>query len=139
MNYTKAPFCFYLSALGSVEKTGASSNYFREILSIAEREAAQASHVCPIKIGNGPICSALIRFLPAETAIIFLSLGFSCGPVVLQTCHMHKAVCFLVKEKGGEKKRETSLMCLPAILVWKKAGERAQGKIAAGGLLNIAP
>lgn len=66
-------------------RTGASSNYFREILSIAECETAWASHVCPVKIQNGPICSSLIRFLPAETAIIFLSLGFSCGPVVLQS------------------------------------------------------
>lgn len=36
---------------------------------------------------KGPICSDLIRFLPGETAIIFLSLGFSCGPVVLQCPH----------------------------------------------------
>lgn len=109
LNYTQK-LCFFCCCcryfliicqhfkLGSVDdllkykKTPRSSfNDLREILSIAECEAAQASHVCPIKIGNGPVCSALIRFLPAETAITFLSLGFSCGRAVLQTCHMHKA------------------------------------------------
>lgn len=83
--YTKAPFCFYLSVLEAVlcwcaARTGTSSNYFREILSITGCETAWISHVCPVKLQNGPICSILIRFLPAETAIIFLSPGFSLWP-----------------------------------------------------------
>lgn len=68
----------------------ASSSSFREILSIAECEAAWISHVCPVKIVNGRICSILIRFLPAETAIIFLSPGFSLWPLQCSRLHMHK-------------------------------------------------
>lgn len=64
----------------AASESWASSSYFREILSIAEWEAAWISHICPVKILNGRICSILIRFLPAETAIIFLSLGFSLWP-----------------------------------------------------------
>lgn len=75
----------------SAATTEASSNYFTEILSIAEHKTAWASPVCLVKIRNGPIWSSLIRFLPAETAIIFLSLGFSCGPVVLQCPHTQSA------------------------------------------------
>lgn len=95
-NYTKAPFCFYLSVLQAAlcwhaARDGASSNYFSEILSIAAYDTAQASHVRFVKMRNGPICSNLIRFLPAETAIIFLSLCFSFGPVVPQCPHTHKA------------------------------------------------
>lgn len=100
--HTKALFFFFflsvstssqalLMICSNTETPRSSSSDLREILSITECGAAQASHICPIKIRNGPVCSALIRFLPAETAIIFLSLGFSCGRAVLHTCPMHKA------------------------------------------------
>ena len=41
------------------------------------------ANIYRIKIGNGTIWSDLIRFPPAETAIMFLSLRFSCGSVAL--------------------------------------------------------
>lgn len=105
----------------SAATTEASSNYFTEILSIAEHKTAWASPVCLVKIRNGPICSSLIRFLPAETAIIFLSLGFSCGPVVLQCPHTQSTAHL---ERWG-----TCVTYIPATTMWKN-GRKEQGRTA---------
>lgn len=92
----------------------ASSSYFREIPSIAECEAAWISHVCPVKILNGRICSILIRFLPAETAIIFLSPGFSLRP-----CSAPVFTCTKWGTFSGGGGWKTRLTRMPAITLWK--------------------
>lgn len=78
--------------------------------SIAECEAAWISHVGPVKILNGRICSILIRFLPAESAIIFLSPGFSLWPCSAPVFTCTKWGIF---SEGGKWK--TSLTRMPAI------------------------
>lgn len=115
----------------SVATTEASSHYFTEILSITERKTARASHICLVKIRNGPICSNLIRTLRAETAIIFLSLGFSCGPVVLQCPHT-KSRAHL--ERGDV----IQVWHIFLQLLYTRMVKRSKKNSTAWGLLNIA-
>lgn len=112
----------------------ASSSYFREIRSIAEREAAWISHVCPVKIVNGRICCILIRFLPAETAIIFLSPGFSLWP-----CNAPVFTCTKVGHVwwGGETGKHAWHVC-PRLLCERTVGSSKEDDHS-GRSLNIVP
>lgn len=102
----------------------------REKSSQSPSEKLRRLHTfAPSRLGMAPFCSALIRFLPAEKAVIFLSLGFSCGRAALQTCHVHKALYpFLYwRKEGGAKKisqKKGVWRIFPAILVWKEQKTR---------------
>lgn len=87
VNYTKAPLCFIFQRL---------KKSFADLLLELEPipDTTQKSTSSPTvkrhglhtfatsRLGMALFVETLIRFLPAETAIIFLSLGFSCGPAV---------------------------------------------------------
>lgn len=111
----------------------ASSSYFREILSIAECEAAWISHVCPVKIVNGRICSILIRFLPAETAIIFLSPGFSLWPCNAPVFTLHKVGHIYWGGNGKHAWHVCLRLLCERTVGWSKEDDHS------GRFLNIVP